>query len=51
MDHLDLAPGPEIGEALAFLLEIRLDEGPIGVDESKARLDRWWHQRSLDGAT
>jgi poly(A) polymerase len=45
MDHLGLAPGPEIGEALAFLLEIRLDEGPIGEAECKARLDAWWADR------
>ena len=46
MDHLGLAPGREIGEALDFLLEIRLEEGLIGDTESKARLDAWWAQRS-----
>jgi len=46
MDHLGLAPGREIGEALAFLLEIRLDEGLIGEAESKARLDAWWAERA-----
>lgn len=46
MDHLGLAPGREIGEALGFLLEIRLEEGLIGEDESKARLDAWWAQRT-----
>ncbi len=51
MDHLGLTPGREVGEALAFLLEIRLEEGPIGVDESKARLDSWWRERSLGSAT
>src|SRR3954462_10561453 len=29
MDFLDVPPGPIIGQALAFLLEARLDEGPI----------------------
>ena len=29
MDFLGVAPGPVVGEALAFLLEARLDEGPI----------------------
>ncbi len=51
MDHLDLEPGREIGEALAFLLEIRLDEGLIGDDESRARLDAWWAARTVRGAT
>ncbi len=46
MDHLGLQPGREIGQALDFLLEIRLDEGLIGEAESKARLDAWWAQRS-----
>jgi poly(A) polymerase len=50
MDHLGLAPGREVGEALEFLLEIRLDEGPIGVEESKARLDAWWARRNAEPA-
>lgn len=46
MEHLGIAPGPVIGEALAFLLEIRLDEGEIGHDEAVKRLDEWWSQRA-----
>jgi poly(A) polymerase len=46
MDHLGLPPGPAIGEALDFLLEIRLEEGPIGEEASKRRLDAWWSQRT-----
>ena len=46
MDHLGLPPGRAIGEALDFLLEIRLEEGPIGEEECKRRLDAWWSQRS-----
>jgi poly(A) polymerase len=42
MDHLGIAPGPLVGEALAFLLEVRLDEGPLGEDEAYQRLDAWW---------
>ena len=38
--------GPLVGEALAFLLEIRLDEGQIGHDEAIKRLDAWWDERS-----
>ena len=45
MDHLGLEPGRDVGAALDFLLEIRLDEGLIGEEESKARLDRWWAER------
>ena len=42
MDHLGLKPGPEIGRALDFLLELRLEEGPLGEDEAFRRLDAWW---------
>jgi poly(A) polymerase len=45
MDHLGLAPGREVGEALDMLLELRLDEGPLGTDEAFARLDQWWAER------
>ncbi len=42
MEHLGIAPGRDIGRALAFLLEIRLDEGPLDKDEAFRRLDAWW---------
>lgn len=42
MDHLGLRPGREVGEALAMLLEVRLDEGPLSEEEAFARLDAWW---------
>ena len=45
MEHLGIEPGRAVGEALNFLLEIRLDEGLIGDDEVKARLDAWWAAR------
>jgi poly(A) polymerase len=46
MELLDLAPGPAVGQALAFLMELRLDEGPLGEDEAAARLRQWWEERS-----
>ena len=46
MDHLGLEPGPIVGEALAFLLELRLDEGELGEEEAYKRLDTWWTERS-----
>ncbi len=46
MAHLGLAPGREVGEALDFLLELRLDEGPLGPEEATRRLDAWWAARS-----
>jgi poly(A) polymerase len=42
MTLLGLGPGPAVGRALAFLMELRLDEGPLGEDEAAARLKAWW---------
>ena len=42
MEHLGVAPGPVIGKALSFLLDLRLEEGPLGEDEARRRLDEWW---------
>jgi hypothetical protein len=36
-----------VGEALDFLLEARLDEGPMTDDEAYARLDAWAAERQL----
>ncbi|MDQ3468343.1 MAG: CCA tRNA nucleotidyltransferase [Actinomycetota bacterium] len=42
MDHLGVAAGPIVGKALAFLLDVRLDEGELGADEAYRRLDAWY---------
>jgi poly(A) polymerase len=41
MRLLDLKPGREVGDALRFLLELRLDEGPLGEEEATRRLLAW----------
>ncbi len=46
MEHLGVPPGPVVGEALEFLLELRLDEGPLGEEEAYRRLDQWWGKRA-----
>ena len=46
MQHLGLKPGREVGEALSMLLEARLEEGPLGEEEARRRLDAWWAARS-----
>jgi poly(A) polymerase len=48
MEHLGLTPGRDVGDALAFLLDVRLDEGLIGEEAAKRRLDEWWARRSAD---
>jgi poly(A) polymerase len=46
MEHLQLAPGRVVGEALNFLLELRMEEGPLGEEEAFRRLDQWWADRA-----
>jgi poly(A) polymerase len=46
MSILGLQPGREVGEAYRFLLDLRLDEGPLGADEAQTRLRAWWAARS-----
>ena len=45
MRILGLEPGREVGEAMRFLLDLRLDEGSLGADEAERRLRDWWTQR------
>lgn len=42
MATLDIKPGPEVGKAYKFLLNLRLDEGPHTLDEAKNALLAWW---------
>jgi poly(A) polymerase len=42
MARLGVGPGPVVGRALGFLLDLRLDEGPLGEEEAGRRLDEWW---------
>ena len=46
MEHLGIPPGPRVGEALAFLMELRLDEGLVGEEEAYRLLDEWWARRA-----
>lgn len=41
MEHLGISPGPLVGEALDFLLELRLEQGPVPKHEAYERLDEW----------
>jgi poly(A) polymerase len=49
MEHLGLGPGPHVGKALAHLLEVRLDEGPLAEADALARLDAWWAAQQAAG--
>jgi poly(A) polymerase len=41
MEHLNLKPSREVGQALDFLLEHRLENGPIKEDDAYVLLDQW----------
>ena len=45
MEHLGIPPGRDVGQAWKFLYELRLEEGPLGEEEAKRRLDAWWAAR------
>jgi poly(A) polymerase len=45
MAILGLKPGREVGEAYRFLLELRLEDGPLGPDVATERLRAWWDAR------
>jgi poly(A) polymerase len=47
MEFLGVPAGPVVGEALDFLLEARLDEGPIAEDEAYVRLAAWARDRGI----
>jgi len=42
MEQLGLKPGRDVGRALAYLLELRMEEGPLGEPEARRRLAAWW---------
>ncbi len=42
MRLLDLPPGPAVGRAYKYLLELRLERGPMSPAEAEAALHEWW---------
>ena len=45
MEILGIGPGREVGEAYKFLLELRLDQGPLAPQLAQEQLLRWWSER------
>ena len=48
MEFLGVAPGPIVGRALTFLLDLRLDEGPLSDADAYARLAAWAKEQGID---
>ena len=50
MEHLGVPPGPVIGRALAHLLELRLEHGPMDTEDAYRALDEWWAREGSAGS-
>ena len=45
MELLGIPAGPIVGQAYDYLLERRIDDGPMGEDRAREELLAWWQQR------
>jgi poly(A) polymerase len=45
MQILNMKPSREVGQAMDFLLELRLEQGPIGAEAATKALLEWWAKR------
>jgi poly(A) polymerase len=45
MEILNLPPGPLVGKAYEYLLEIRIEQGPQTKEAAKANLLTWWQNQ------
>ncbi|MFC9353733.1 CCA tRNA nucleotidyltransferase [Arthrobacter sp. NPDC057013] len=50
MALLDLKPGPVVGRAYKFLLEERMENGPLDPADAKSRLLAWWVEQPESAA-
>jgi poly(A) polymerase len=46
MEILGTGPGPAIGQAYKFLLELRLENGPMEREAAVGALKEWWAEQS-----
>nr|WP_281073713.1 CCA tRNA nucleotidyltransferase [Microlunatus capsulatus] len=49
MELLDVPPGPLVGQAYRYLLELRIDEGPLGPERAEQALRAWWAEQQPQG--
>jgi poly(A) polymerase len=45
MQILGIKPSPMVGRAYDYLLELRLEDGPVGKDKAKEKLLNWWKEQ------
>ncbi len=48
MSHLGLDPGPDVGDAMRWLLELKRSEEQLSDEEVYKRLDSWWEERQSE---
>lgn len=48
MAILGVGPGPVVGAAYRYLLDARLDHGPLGEVEAEQLLRQWWSMRETE---
>jgi poly(A) polymerase len=46
MQLLSIKPGADVGRALDFLMELRMDQGPLGKEKATELLMQWWSTRN-----
>ena len=46
METLGIGPGREVGAAYRYLLDLRMENGPMAEEEARAALLEWWRSRS-----
>jgi len=44
MQILGISPSPVVGQAYQYLLDLRMERGPLGAEVAKAELLNWWSQ-------
>ena len=47
MEILKIKPSPMVGKAYDFLLELRLEHGPLGEEKARELLLNWWQQQKI----
>ncbi|CAB4535893.1 MAG: CCA tRNA nucleotidyltransferase [Actinobacteria bacterium] len=45
MNILGISPSPIVGKAYQYLLDLRMERGPLGEEAAKAELLTWWNQQ------
>lgn len=45
MAQLGVKPGPVVGKAYKYLLNLRIEQGPLGEERAREALDQWWRDQ------